>query len=534
MNNSKTSNITILLKAFDKASGNRNILKNSKDEKQRKRAKNNIVGKLVLYAVLAVYCGLTAAGYCSYGITEQLPILAVLVSALTGFMFTLLKTNGYLFAFREYDLIMSMPVSVKEIIASKFLYMYLTNLPLYLCVSLPMLVPYAIYSATGIISVLLWLIFSLLLPLIPMTLASLLGALITWLSSGFKHRNIIASILIIILTIFLVSFQFFTETGQEDDIEVLINGISGIFASVSQYYPPAQWFSRAITEASPLDAFLFPASSIVIFAIFVVITALFFKKVNSRLMTHSVKHNYKMKEQKTKSPEWTIAFKELKRLLNSTVYLTNIILGEIFTLILGIAAIFVDGDTITGTLLKGAPISKEALLPAIPMMVYLLVGMVPSTVCSPSLEGKNAWILKSMPISQKIINRGKILFNLCLTIPFALFATVTLCISFNAGLTYALLSCLCITVLCFFSTVFGMRCGIRYLRLDWENEVEVIKQGKAVVAYLFPNMFGTLILMTAMVFLNTIVDGRLIIILMTTIAFLLTLVLNSGLKNKGS
>ena len=37
-------------------------------------------------------------------------------------------------------------------------------------------------------------------------------------------------------------------------------------------------------------------------------------------------------------------------------------------------------------------------------------------------------------------------------------------------------------------------CGIRYMPLHWENEIEVVKQGTAVSVYLLPNMFVTVIL----------------------------------------
>ncbi len=38
-----------------------------------------------------------------------------------------------------------------------------------------------------------------------------------------------------------------------------------------------------------------------------------------------------------------------------------------------------------------------------------------------------------------------------------------------------------------------MLMGTKYMQLDWENEIQVIKQGRAVSSYLLPNMFGTML-----------------------------------------
>ena len=64
--------------------------------------------------------------------------------------------------------------------------------------------------------------------------------------------------------------------------------------------------------------------------------------------------------------------------------------------------------------------------------------------------------------------------------------------------------------LCAFSTAWGCVCGIRHIRLDWENEIEVIKQGAAVVIYMLPNMFVVMGLIVLVVFLGTRMDHRLL------------------------
>ena len=55
-----------------------------------------------------------------------------------------------------------------------------------------------------------------------------------------------------------------------------------------------------------------------------------------------------------------------------------------------------------------------------------------------------------------------------------------------------------------------MVCGVKHIKLEWENEVEVIKQGTAVLIYLLPNMFVVVGLCVLTVFLGTRMDHKLI------------------------
>ena len=59
------------------------------------------------------------------------------------------------------------------------------------------------------------------------------------------------------------------------------------------------------------------------------------------------------------------------------------------------------------------------------------------------------------------------------------------------------------------------------MRLDWENEIEVVKQGTAVTVYLLPNMFVTMGLIVLVVFLGTKMDANLILLLLTAIVSVL-------------
>ncbi|MBQ7679359.1 MAG: hypothetical protein IJT34_05875 [Butyrivibrio sp.] len=40
------------------------------------------------------------------------------------------------------------------------------------------------------------------------------------------------------------------------------------------------------------------------------------------------------------------------------------------------------------------------------LLKFVFIGMMATTACSPSLEGKNYWILQSLPLEKKTIYQG--------------------------------------------------------------------------------------------------------------------------------
>ena len=104
-----------------------NVFRYEKDTHKR-----NI--KIVLTAVIIIcliifagYCGTMAYGYAYLGLTELIPGIAMVISSIVTLFFTMFKANGELFGFKDYDMVMSLPIPVRTIINSRFLNMYLWN-----------------------------------------------------------------------------------------------------------------------------------------------------------------------------------------------------------------------------------------------------------------------------------------------------------------------------------------------------------------------------------------------------------------------
>ena len=516
------NNSILLLKTLLLSTSQRNIFRYSKDKKKRKKIVGSTIGLFLLYAMLIGYGILMCIGYGAAGIIDAAPVMCALVISVLAFFFTFFKTNGYLFNFKEYDMLMALPFEARTVAACKFLYMYVKSLPWYLSISFAMLIGYGYFARPAVPVYPLWIILSFFLPVIPMLIAAFLGFLIAKVSAGFKKTNIIQTVLTFIFVIFCFSLRFIIEgIFRNDEVQATLEKMSEITDNAAGIYLPAKWFSEAVTKHSIPGILLLAGVSALLFAVLFTVVGNSYRSINSALKSHAAARNYRMTRQKKRSVIHAIVFKEFRRLTGSTTYMTNGAIGEILAVLLGLITLVIGFDRIIALVTQGAPISASLLQPAIPYIVYFFIGMVATTACSPSLEGKNYWIVQSLPIEKKTLYQGKMLFNMYLAVPFMEFAVLCMCISAKTPVLDTILYMILGMVLCAFSTAWGCVCGVKHMRLDWENEIEVIKQGSAVAIYMLPNMFVVMGLIVLVVFLGTRMDHA----LLTLILILITAIL---------
>ena len=487
----------LLLKTMLTSTSNINVLKHSDDKKKRSMATGNIVGFSFIYLMLAIYIGGASFGMSYFGMAETVAALPATVIFALSFFMTFFKAHGILFGFKEYDMLMSMPFTVKSVVSSRFLFMYFENLKWTLILSFSSLIGFIIGGKPSFLTVLIWVILTFFLPIIPMLVAVAISALIGGIGAGFKHKNIVLSILTFILVIPMFFTRFFVEDViKNNKIENVVTTSAGAFNNVVGYIPTAKWFSDAVNKHSIVAILLLVAISIAAYEIFFFIFAKFYKGINSKLSeSHTSKAKVNDKDFKARSVVMSVCLKEAKRFTGSVAYMTNIGMGVVMSAVFGVAILFINVNKMVSSM-AGMEIDLSGVAAAlvVPVLIYFFTGMVPSTACSMSLEGKNYWIIQSLPIKMMDVLKGKMLFNIFLFLPVGLFATAMSCISLKANFVEVVVA-ICYTVsVNLFSTVFGMLVGAKNMQLDWENEIQVIKQGKAVATYLLPNMMGTMLI----------------------------------------
>ena len=514
----------LLLKTLLLSTSQRNIYRYCRDKKKRRKVVGNAVAMTFLYVMLIAYSLALSCGLGVYGMIDAAPAMCAISVSAIALLFTLFQTNGYLFNFRDYDMLLSLPFKTGTVAACRYMYMYIRDIPWYMCISLAMMIGYGIFARPSVIVYPLWIVLSLFLPIVPSLAAALIGFLVAKLTAGHKKTKLLQTVLMFVFLIACFSSRFFIDSLFRDDkVQETFEKTSAMSGRIAGIYLPAGWFSDAVTRLDIGSILLLVGTAAVLFAAVFSLVGRSYRSINSALKTQGAARRPRLSGQRRRGVVTAIAFKEFRRLTGSTTYMTNAAMGIVLAALLGVVTLVFGFDKIIAVVTKDAPLDAAMLRPAIPFIVYFFIGMVATTACSPSLEGKCFWILQSLPVEMKTVYQGKMLFNMLLTVPFMAFSTLCLCVSAKAPALDTALDLLLGFALCAFSTAWGCVCGVKHIQLDWENEVEVLKQSPAVVIYMLPNMFVVMGLVVLAVFLGTRVDHRLLTLLWTLIASVLAL-----------
>ena len=480
----------ILVSTLLKTTSDINILRYSKDKSKRNRSIAMIVGKSIVYTILLIYMLFMTIGYCIMGMSEIVPTITAMTLCLMEFLLSLFKVNGYLFGCKDNDLIMSMPFTQKEVMSARFLEIYFKDLAGILVISMANLIGYTIMVRPPVYSVIMWIVLTFFVPVIPLIGATIIGTAIAAFTARFKLKKILNAVLSFAVILLCFGSRFIIEDSmKEGNIEeTLLQAVDGIKHSAG-LFPPLGWFTNGVLEAGVSDIMLLIGVSILIYEIVFFIISKNYAKINSKINTIDAVKGYDNTRLKRRGVVVSVAYKELRHLLDSTNYLVNAAIGVVLIVILTALSLVLGMDNIIAVVTNNAPVSREMLLPAVPLIIYFLAGMVSTCAISPSLEGKTVWIVDSLPVRKMDYYKGKMLFNILMFGPVSVIGTVCVGMACGANIIEQIVFIITISVLILFSTCYGLVCGIKFIRLDWEKDIEAIKQGAAVAVYMLPNMF---------------------------------------------
>jgi ABC-2 type transport system permease protein len=437
------------------------------------------------------YSFVIGSGLKSYGCTEILPALMMAVTCIITLMTTVFKVKGTIFGFRDYDLVMSLPIDTGAIAASRLILLYVLNFMFVLIVMVPALLAYGILMKPDILFYIIGFVTMFFIPLVPIVIASFIGALIAFASTRFKHNNLVSILLSMGFLVLIMALSFRTE----DNTKQLVNLSKSLAARINQIYPLSGMYIKALVHYDISSLLLFLGISLSAFAFYTAIVKKIFKKMNTLMMTGSYHTNYKMGRLKTTSPFRALYQKELKRFFSSTQYVVNSGFGIVMLTAAAVASIFVDLNKVFAD-----EVAVEAIVTNSPVYICFCIIMTCTTMASISLEGKNLWIMKSLPVSPKTVYLSKIAVNLTVIAP-AVIDVIILGIAFKMPVVQILI-CLMITLVCAaFTSFYGLFMNLLLPNFTWTSEIVVIKNSAATLITVFSSMVyvGVLFLFLAVI-----------------------------------
>jgi ABC-2 type transport system permease protein len=272
-------------------------------------------------------------------------------------------------------------------------------------------------------------------------------------------------------------------------IEVLINNGENIARSLSGVLP-LYWLGAAVSDGNLLYLLFVLLIICAIFAlVYFLLSATFVRATLNKRSDSRVK--YKRQTLKSSSASTALLKKEFKRLTSSTAYIMNAGVGIIMELI-GCVFLVIKRDEITDVLGMDGEFGS-IIVPIIIVTMCFFQSMSLFSAPSISLEGKNIYFLKSLPVEPKKILMAKVNMHFLVTSPVSIIVSLVFMFILKPG---ALMSVFLIVLPLLINglTAFGgVAVNLRFPKLEWTNEVQVIKQGTSIIICMFGGMFVVLI-----------------------------------------
>lgn len=396
------------------------------------------------------------------------------------FIGSIFAAQSQLYDSKDNDLLLSMPVPPKYILASRMVMLMAFNYIFELLVILPAGTIYAMnapVSAAGSISFVL--IFGA-LPLLAFAVAGIFGWGLAIVSSKVRRKSLVT----MILSLAFLGAYFYGYSKINKYIQILIASGDIIAGKVKGAALPVYWLGNAIAGKNVVHLIFSLLCMIIPFvAAYAVLSATFIKVATTK--RGFVKIKYEEKDMQVGTADSALFLKELKHFTSSPGYMMNGAIGVIFMLIAA-GALIVRQDLVM-QLAAGIPGITKHIGPTAVFALCLFSSTVIISAPSISLEGQNLWIAQSLPVASRDILMAKVKLHLAITMPAVLAAAGVFSWVLRPG--FAMTACIILAPAVFtvFCALFGVAVNLKFPKFDWISETQAVKQGISTMI----SMFGT-------------------------------------------
>ena len=432
-----------------------------------------VLGGMFTFLSVSLCGGLTEAGV---GWLYFLILCGIAI--VFGAFGSVFNTYSSLYLAKDNDLLLSMPIPVRTIMAARLANVYLLGTMYAATALIPALIVYWVFAGPTVSRVLCGILLFLIVTTVVLLLSCLLGWVVAKISLKLKNKSYIT---VIISLAFIGAYYFFYFKA---------NGlIRNIVANASAYGTKIKgvayilYLFGRIGEGSWAAAAVFTAVTAVLFVLVWAGMSRSFLGIATAggAMT---KKRYVEKTVREKSAFGALLGKEFARFTSNANYMLNCGLGVLLIPATGILLLIKGREIceVIDTVLAGRPGATAVLLCS---MLCLMAAMNDMAAPSVSLEGKSIWIAQSLPVPAKTVLRAKAFVQIILTgLPMA-FTGLCAAVVLSAPAAVKILALALLLMYTVFSAVFSMTIGVKMPNLNWINETVPIKQGGAVTIVLF-------------------------------------------------
>jgi ABC-2 type transport system permease protein len=498
------------------------------------RSKSGTIRYAALYIILFAVIGMlffmvssALAPLITMGLGWLYFAIMGLVTICMGVIGSVFNTYASLYQAKDNDLLLSMPIPSRTIIIVRLSGVFTVGLLYEVIVLIPTLIVWFLNVQISPAVIICTIITVIMISVFVLVLSAVLGWLVALVSGKMKRKNITT---VVLSLVFLAAYFFFYSKAFDYLQAITLNPQGAVDVVKNALYPFYLMGLAACGDV--ISTLIFTAIVCALFAIvYTVISRSFIKLATTN--KGAAKTQYKERRAKVRSAETALMIKELKRFTGSATYMLNCGLGLVFFIIAAVAAVWFRSDVFAMAYeLVGT--NSDVLCLAAAAVIFLICAMVDISAPSVSLEGKNLWLVQSLPVSAVQALMAKVRLHFVLAIVPALALVVVAEILLTPSFLFAVLLPVLTVIYILFSASFGLFLNLKSPNLTWTNEMVPIKQSMPVVVCLLGG-WGITAVLCGLYFLAAPVLGPAVYALIVAAALLiLSLILLKWIKTKGA
>ena len=492
--------------------------------------KTQILLPIVLFAIIACYMG----GY-GYGLMDQFKPMNQEYVALTlfAFVFAIItlfegfyKSGSLLFNCKDDQLLFSLPLDKKTILFIRMFKFYVFEFLFNSMFLAPVMAVYGVNMNQPWTFYLVSIVALFIIPIIPIVISCIFGFGITYISSKFKGKNLVQTIITMSLVLVILYYSF----NMDSLMNALSNNAGNIDSFICKYYYPVGAYMSMVHNFDIVTLLIYIVSHIAIFALTIFVIGKIYFNLNSKMKNVSVIHNKKPYVVKTRSRLISFIKKEFSRFVSTPVFITNSGFGLVMFVAACIAVSFKYDAIVQGLVSKMEGVSPDVFMNYIPVGLMTLLAfsafMTSITSSMISLEGKSLNILKSLPIKSSMIVLYKVITAMVIIVPCLLLGDLIVFIVFKFDIISILCALYASLLLPFIAELIGIMVNLKYPKMDATNDTEIVKQSMSSMISVFVGMalamFSSVLLIgLAVAGLSNVVIQFIFLIIFTIVAIAL-------------
>lgn len=231
-------------------------------------------------------------------------------------------------------------------------------------------------------------------------------------------------------------------------------------------------FGLIFIEGNYLKGLIFMGISILFFGLVSVFLSKNYLEIFYRKANKIKKSSNKALKMVTKNKARSLLEKEIGLYFSYNNYILNTILGPILLLILGVAPLVTGMANLQN--MMDFDVEKLFTTNSI-LVVTAFAAMGQTTYCSLSIEGRNYYLMQTLPIKAWDVFKAKLKLGIILISAPLIFTSLVLSLKFNLGFLAFLLLIVAAFSYSLFANLLGLIFDINTLNINWINSREVVK-----------------------------------------------------------